>query len=299
MNKITLLLGLLVLFFTSCFNGSRELEVPKSKHIYINSISSASSTELRVKAGITIPLIGANGNSENDIELSAHHNSTPIVVKKDGASFIIKLDRELNANDEISLIATSEGIPSISTVARVLDAPKLLRAKGEWVHFDEGSSRVQVKLSIEPTKEVAYYRLIVRSKWYSESLGVSPGTLLERKIVTLGNPLFPQQKDQLFNEVNNAPFALLSLKNESDVTFSYYDVKFENSPDAPVKMDWEYSAEVELQRISKDYYLYLLTCMDSENNNAFENPIKIHSNIIGGFGIFEIYTPLTTPILMK
>lgn len=51
------------------------------------------------------------------------------MVKKDGASFIIKLDRELNANDEISLIATSEGIPSISTVARVLDAPKLLKLK--------------------------------------------------------------------------------------------------------------------------------------------------------------------------
>ncbi|MDY3100941.1 MAG: DUF4249 family protein [Porphyromonas sp.] len=299
MDKVTILLVPFALLFYSCSSGSRELDVPNSEHLYMNAIAPHSSLHLEVETGVTLPIIGGDAKQERKIELTALHNNEPVVEKRTSSGFVLQLDRRLDVGDKIRLTATSEKLPPVYAEAQVLEAPKLYGATGEWITSEEGMRRVQVQLSIEPTKEVAYYRVIVRSDWYSESIGMPVPELKEREIITFGNPLFPQPKDQLFNEASNAPFALISTQNQSDLIFSYYDVKIENSSEAPFQIDWKYTAQVELQRISKDYYLYLLTCMESDNNNAFENPIKVHSNVRGGFGIFEIYSPAITTLSIQ
>lgn len=297
--KRMIITGLLLLQLTSCIKGSRELDVPTSEHLYINAVASVSSTEIKIEAGVTQPIIGEKSKKESNIELSVLWNNDPVNVRNTGTDFIIDLNRQLNTSDKLTITATSENLSSVYAEAQVLEAPKLYSATGEWISSEEGVGRVQVKLSIEPTNEIAYYRVIVRSDWLAKSLGLQSVELAEREIITLGNPLFPQPKDQLFSETSNSPFALISVQNQSELIFSYYDVKIESTPDAPFPIDWEYTAQVELQRISKDYYLYLLTCMESENNNAFENPIKVHSNVSGGFGIFEIYSPAIINIPMQ
>lgn len=288
-----------MLLFTSCINGSREIDVPKSEHLYINAIASTSSTEVKVEADFTQPIIGESKAMERKIVLNAFCNNDPVKVKYIGTDFILELNRGLKAGDKLTLSATSENLSAVSAECEVLDAPKVLNATGEWIISENGDDKVQVKLQIEPSDEIRYYRVIIRTDWHSKTSGLPPGEYVEREIITLGNSLFPQPKDQLFNEANNAPFALITSRNETNLAFEYYDQKIENTPNDPFQLDWKYSAEVELQRISKDYYLYLLSCMGSENNNAFENPIKIHSNINGGFGIFEIYSPTIMPIEMQ
>lgn len=47
---------------------------------------------------------------------------------------------------------------------------------------------------------------------------------------------------------------------------------------------------VELQSISKSYYLYMKTISNYSTDNFFSEPVQIHNNIKGGIGIFGSYT---------
>lgn len=292
MDRIATIL-LVALSLSSCMTGSRDLDFPESRHLYLNAVAPASATEIRVSAGLTKPIVGQGTPMESKIELTAFVNGTPTEVEPSEEGYLLRPKRGLVAGDEIALSATSAGMPSISAKCRVPAAPTLLSARGEWIPAKEGKSRVRVRLSVEPTDGMAYYRVIVRSNWYAESLGMLPGDFREQEIITFGNPLFPQPQDQLFNEARNAPFALVALQKGSELTFEYYDWKLE---DPEGRFDWVYQAKVELQHLSKDYYLYLLSCLNSESNNAFENPVKIHSNVRDGFGILAIYSPAVIPI---
>lgn len=50
---------------------------------------------------------------------------------------------------------------------------------------------------------------------------------------------------------------------------------------------------VELQSISKSYYLYMKTISNYSGDNFFAEPVQIHNNINGGIGIFGSYTKNT------
>jgi hypothetical protein len=47
---------------------------------------------------------------------------------------------------------------------------------------------------------------------------------------------------------------------------------------------------VDLQSISKSYYLYMKTISNYSGENYFSEPVQIHNNIKGGIGIFGSYT---------
>jgi hypothetical protein len=59
--------------------------------------------------------------------------------------------------------------------------------------------------------------------------------------------------------------------------------------------EFKYSSKkevyVNIQQISKSYYLYLKSrSASSQGNNLFSEPIQIHNNVVGGIGILGAYT---------
>ncbi|MDD4992756.1 MAG: DUF4249 domain-containing protein [Paludibacter sp.] len=54
--------------------------------------------------------------------------------------------------------------------------------------------------------------------------------------------------------------------------------------------DVKHKVYINLQSISKDYYLYLKTRAASSASNFFSEPVKVHNNIDGGVGILGSYT---------
>jgi hypothetical protein len=47
---------------------------------------------------------------------------------------------------------------------------------------------------------------------------------------------------------------------------------------------------IDLQGISREYYLYLQTRSNAKNSNFFAEPVQVYTNITGGIGILGSYT---------
>ncbi len=274
-----------------------NIDVKFDKHLYINGIISKESLNLPLDIAFATPIVETQV-VEDDIKLAARLNNQNIDISHENGKYILNLDRHLKEKDRIELrVKLRSG--EVYSQCEVLSSPIISVANGSWKDDTEGpnSVRVNVVLSSLQSDVITYYRLIVRSIWYDDRPENEDmqNELLEKQIITVANPLFEQPKYELFTLAKDAPFAIFSLQNQDSFSFDYPEYLFVNY-DNPLIPKRKYKAEIELQRISKEYFLYLKTYMDSQNNTAFDNPIKVYSNVQNGFGCFSIYSSTIMPL---
>jgi len=81
-----------------------------------------------------------------------------------------------------------------------------------------------------------------------------------------------------------------------DVSYTYYldsiqEGGFNRSENAEYVID--------LQTLSKSYYLYLITSSKYSSDDMFAEPVQIHSNVIGGTGIVGNYSHRLIPLKLS
>lgn len=139
-----------------------------------------------------------------------------------------------------------------------------------------------------------YYRLLVRNittygmdsvKWGSENdsfefTDVVSGESSDTDTGLGGSTWNPYHvfSDELFNGKE------YPLKFSVNSFYTYYNPPFKNEVKAEQKI------RVELQSISKSYYLYLKTRPASGGDDPFSEPVKIHNNVHDGIGIMGSFS---------
>jgi len=155
--------------------------------------------------------------------------------------------------------------------------------------------RMFLSLTFKDNPDVTnYYRLVVYTKTYSGTKVSTDYTFYFDDIVSgnstgdvvgpptsLSSNKFNVFSDELFNGKQ------YSLKFSVDNNFNSY-FPGHNKPQ-PSK-----SLFVNLQSISKSYYLYLQTRSNIKTNSFFAEPVQVYSNINGGVGIMGGYTNSNT-----
>jgi hypothetical protein len=135
-----------------------------------------------------------------------------------------------------------------------------------------------------------FYRLVVYTKTYSGSKAITDYTFSFDDVVSgntnrdsIGPPSslstnkFNVFSDDLFN---GKQYALkFSVANNKEL---YLPGK------TPLVTKKE--LYIDLQSISREYYLYLQTRSNAKNNNFFAEPVQVYTNVTGGIGILGSYT---------
>ena len=156
-------------------------------------------------------------------------------------------------------------------------------------------SRLFLSLTFKDNPDVTnYYRLVVYTKTYSGTKVTTDYTFYFDDIVSgnstgdavgpptsLSSNKFNVFSDELFNGKQ------YSLKFSVDDNFNSY-FPGQSRPQSSK------SLFVNLQSISKSYYLYLQTRSNIKTNSFFAEPVQVYSNINGGVGIIGGYTSSNT-----
>ena len=149
--------------------------------------------------------------------------------------------------------------------------------------------KLVLKFNDNPAKQ-NFYRLVVYTKTYSAINVTNNYTFSFDDIVSgntnrdsIGPPSslstnkFNVFTDDLFN---GKQYALkFSVDDNKDIYFP-----------GKTPLITKRELYVDLQSISRDYYLYLQTRSNAKNNNFFSEPVQVFSNISGGTGIMGSYT---------
>ncbi len=150
----------------------------------------------------------------------------------------------------------------------------------------------------DDTNKQNFYRLVVYIKTYTSIKVTNNYTFSFDDIVsgntsndTIGPPTsLASNKFNVFNDdlFNGKQYALkFSVDDNKD---SYLSGK------SPLVVKKE--LYIDLQSISRNYYLYLQTRSNARNNSFFSEPVQVYTNIDGGIGILGSYTSNVTKIVL-
>ena len=154
-----------------------------------------------------------------------------------------------------------------------------------------------LKFYDDPVK-LNYYRLVVYTKTYSVTNVVTDYTFSFDDVVsgnTTNDSIGPPSSlsTNKFNVFNDDLFN----GNQYALKFSVTDNKAVYLPGKQTLIT-KRELYVDLQSISREYFLYLQTRSNARNNNFFSEPVQVYSNIIGGIGILGTYTSNVTKIVL-
>ena len=283
----------MILLIASCTSRELTLDINTPPKMYLNGILPAGASQVNFSYGWATPLWkNLPAGSGQNISITVSLNGTAIPMLGDQAL----IPRKLIAGDKIDvLLHSSDGI---TATAETVIPPKVdvTSAFGEWKEEGELSS---VKVALHFARPISgYFRLSVRSNWLPED-SKRGNRLEDREILALGNSSFWHPRDRVLSPSENPPVALMELANKESLDFEYKDVFINSSSTEPWFTKHIYVAEIEVQRLSEEYYHYLVSYMEANENNSFAAPTNISSNLRGGYGILASYNSSIIKINMQ
>jgi hypothetical protein len=228
--------------------------------------------------------------------------------------------------DVIKITAEENGLPDISSVTDIAHPTNIISVdtlnhqfedypmvqysstnNGPYIADTMGFNRIEsfgVKVKFnDPATISNYYRLVVKIVYYynDNSMSMVEAPISYDDLVFGGNnnsnPLemssynyYHEFPDELFN---GKEYILNFTLNRNTITYSqeYQDKYQQHQPEVEVKSPVKQELLIELQSISKSYFLYLRS--RSANMSAvefFSEPVQIYSNVTDGIGILGSYS---------
>lgn len=223
----------------------------------------------------------------------------------------IKITAKNNDFSEVSGttdIIQSVNILSVDTTTKLLENTPILGYRdGEYGNYNNDTigyiTNRQINFSInfdDPVNVKNYYRLFVTlrnhypgglyfdSPYYFNSDDLVFGSNTSGGIFSEGNySYFHEFSDDLFE---GKKYSLKFYSNQYEYVY-FKDVEKSKSTEidefTPIKSE----LIIDVQSISKSYYLYIKTRAANENVvELFSEPVQIYSNIKGGIGVIGSYT---------
>lgn len=287
----------LLSLFTSCDDGKYidfKGKEPSSKMV-INSMidSKADSSLIKVSESVFIysdkkAKVIENPNLQlkiNDIpvEIKFHH----IRHKDSYYSFA----SALSAGDKIEVTGQAAEHGTVYGVDYVPQPPQIKSINYEWFTGEDNYSylRTRITISDRPGSK-NYYRIVIYEKTISDSAGAPTEDELEWNLLEVY-----VDQEILFNNIEgvagDSKFAHTyrifpnDLFQGKDYTLNVYVRKDSGSFWGPERK----LVKVKIQSLTESLYKYLRSVEIASNQDYYQEPVKVYSNINGGYGVLGIY----------
>ncbi len=297
---------LLLCGLTGCRREGDFKGVFPSPKLVVNSIINSDSTKFCVEVSSSrFALNEQPFHIAPDLRISKSGHSIPLQKRAMSTSrgeefqYVGEMN-PLNAGDKIVLSCSSDRYPQVQAEEIIPDLPTIVSVGGLWkLNKGEGRDRVDVRLTIRDSeREKNFYRIIVRSKLQFPH---QPEEVFSVRDILIGSdPVLSIQGD-LLKDTGYPPYVIFSDElidgQQYELHFAYEDDYYEKNKGTPMYVPGtKYEAQVELQALSKSLYLYMHSLILNRNNDAFSEPVKVYSNIVDGYGILGIFSPIKKEI---
>lgn len=308
MLKYVITFVLVAMMFVSC--SSYDIDIEKYRHDpKIVMQGYVSEDNLSVKLGQSwFVTDSGSGNSLPGAVLHLSVNDVDCGVVPVGKQGVYRLDRKFSVGDRVELRASCDGMREASAVS-VIPSPPELNDISVSLEKDKDSGLSRFRFMVTFTDPVGtddYYGVFL----YVVNMNSPEGDYQVATyafIDTGDEPLFKSElglledwildgKDYMdrfyfFNDktIDGQTYTL----NLSSVFQSSSYEFFDPSVEAPDPNDLNEKLTVSIVRLSEDYYKFLDTMskvnMDDFGSAGIAEPMKLHSNVSGGLGIFGGY----------
>lgn len=287
----------LLSLFTSCDDGKYidfKGKEPSSKMV-INSMidSKADSSLIKVSESVFIysdkkAKVIENPNLQlkiNDIpvEIKFHH-----IRHKDS---YYRFASSLRAGDKIEVTGQTAEHGTVRGVDYVPQPPQIKSINYEWFTGEDRYSylRTRVTISDRPSSK-NYYRIVI----YEKTILEYEGAPSEDELNWINLEVHVDQ-EILFNNIEGVagdsrfPHIYQIFPNDlfqgKDYTLNVYVRKDSGSFWGPERK----LVKVKIQSLTESLYKYLRSVEIASNQDYYQEPVKVYSNINGGYGVLGIY----------
>lgn len=222
-----------------------------------------------------------------DPNLNLLINGFPIEVKynynKDKDNYYA-FDARLKPDDVITISGNSQLHGYVEGKDTVPKPPQIISITPEWFK-KEAFSYLRTKIKIKDrSNQRDYYRIVIHTKTIFRENKSDDIDWNNSEVLLDQEPLFQEVTGSL-GDTNTSMFAIFSdeLFQDKEYTINVY-VKFDNFIDA------DQYVKVEIHSLSENLYKYLRSVELASNGDNFSEPVKIFSNIKGGYGMLGTFT---------
>ncbi|GAF03074.1 DUF4249 domain-containing protein [Saccharicrinis fermentans] len=289
--------GIIVILAIGLICGGCEKEVnyngkEYTKKMVLNSMIDCSQDTHFIKISESV-FVYSNQNPQpiDDANLEVKINNLPVGVVYDHSTNehrYYRFEASLNPKDKIEVTGDSQSHGYVKGQDIVPNPPQILAVTPEWfTGIKDGISYLRTKIKIKDIPdEDNFYRIVIHdkvifeesspeeAKWFTSDIYVDQEILFKDILGTLG-------------ETNTSLFAIFSDKlfQGQEYLLNVYIRKDNFSA-----LNAEHYVKVEILSLSENLYRYLRSLELATNGDNFSEPVKIFTNIDGGFGVFGSYT---------
>lgn len=224
-----------------------------------------------------------------NLELAINGLPVPIIFDHSvKANNYYRFDSALFPGDKIEIAGYSQSHGHVQGMDIVPNLPQIMSVTPGWfTGTGDGISYLRTKIRIKDRPDEAnFYRAVIFTKtifpendsadidWYTAEIYVDQEILFNDISGTLGNTdtnLFAVFSDELFQGQEYTLNVYIRKDNYSALGAKQY-------------------VRVEIESLSPNLYKYMRSLELAANEDRFTEPVKIFSNIDGGYGVIGCYT---------
>jgi hypothetical protein len=287
-----------ILLFSACvkdvdFNGAET--APK---MVVNSMINCKSDSNLLKISESVFIYSDNKPKIiEDPNLQLKINDIPVEIKFDhikNKNSYYSFNSQLLPGDKIELSGQTAEHGTVQGVDYVPSPPQIKSVNYEWFTGDDNYSylRTLITISDRPSSK-NYYRILIQEKTIPDY----DGAPTEDELEWINTEVYIDQ-EIVFNNIDgvagdskfNHTYRIFpnDLFQGKDYTLNVYIRKDSGNPWGTVERRL---VRVEIQSLTESLYLYLRSVEIASNQDYFQEPVKVYSNIKEGYGILGIYNP--------
>lgn len=214
----------------------------------------------------------------------------PAFLKDKDEKVYYNFTSTLKSSDKIEIFSNTDKYGNVYGSDIVPKLAKIKNVDTEWFTNNEDEDFLRVYTTIEDIpNEKNYYRIIIKVKHTWDYMPESEWR--EKEVFIDQEPIFRDITESINLGGEDFSYKIFSdgiFSNRSYKLNVYIkDDKFDRPED--IKSNHKYFIQVEVHSISEAMYKYLKSVELALKQDSFQEPIKLYTNISGGYGVIGAY----------
>lgn len=283
-----------LLLLTNCEEDINFHKKAKAKMIITSLIDCTSNTNtLKISESVSLFSDAKPSKIEQpnlQIKVNGHAVNTPTFLKEKNKKVYYNFTSTLKPGDKVEVSSKTAEYGNVYGADLIPKPAKIKSIDTKWFENTKGNNFLKINTTIEDIpKEKNYYRIVIKNK---HSWDYTPEVEWEEKQVFIDQePIFKNITESINLGGEDFNYKIFSdgMFSDKSYTLNVYirDDKFDRAED--IKNNHKHFIKVEIHSISETMYKYLKSVELALKQDNFQDPIKLHTNIDGGYGVIGAY----------